>query len=157
MKQTFPSPLPAAADRHTVDRRSTREGKNDTEQLSFETLDWLSRAMTARLTHGVSPHAQYAAWLDWVSHLSRAPGRQLELWLEAVRAAGRLAYFASRFAVDPASPPFASTESDRRFDDPAWGSLPYALWQQGFLAQEDWWRSATREVRGMAPRDAALH
>src|SRR5262245_66676312 len=33
--------------------------------------------------------------------------------------------------------------------------LPYALWQQAFLAQEAWWASATREVRGMTPKNAA--
>lgn len=135
-------------------QRSARQTQHDTEQLSFETLDRLTRAMTARFTHGVSPHAQYAAWFDWASHLSRAPGRQLELWLQAVRAATRLAHFVSRSPVGP-NPPFAPVESDRRFDDPAWRSLPYVLWQQAFLAQEEWWRSATREVRGMAPRNAA--
>lgn len=111
MNQTYPSPLPASAGRHTVarvrsDQWSTREAQQDTERLSFETLDRLSRAMTARLTHGVSPHAQYAAWLDWASHLSRAPGRQLELWLQAARAATRLALFVSQSAVGPAIPPF---------------------------------------------------
>ena len=110
--------------------------------------------MTARLTHGRSPHAQYAAWFDWASHLSRAPGRQLELWILAVRTAVRIEQFVSRSAVGQANPPFVPTESDRRFNDPAWGTFPYVLWQQLFLAQEDWWRSATREVRGMAPRDA---
>jgi polyhydroxyalkanoate synthase subunit PhaC len=29
------------------------------------------------------------------------------------------------------------------------------LWQQAFLAQEAWWASATREVRGMTPKNAA--
>ena len=29
------------------------------------------------------------------------------------------------------------------------------LWQQAFLAQEAWWQGATREVRGMTPKNAA--
>ena len=33
--------------------------------------------------------------------------------------------------------------------------MPYVLWQQAFLAQEEWWRSATREVRGMSAKNAA--
>ena len=41
---------------------------------------------------------------------------------------------------------------DRRFEDPAWASFPYVLWEQAFLAQEEWWRSATRQVRGMSKR-----
>jgi polyhydroxyalkanoate synthase len=129
--------------------------KHNAEDFSFDTLDRLTRAMTARFTNGVSPHAQYAAWFDWISHLSRALGRQLELWLQAVRAATRLGYFVSRSASGLGSPPYVPAVSDRRFDDPAWNSLPYVLWQQAFLAQEEWWRSATREVRGMAPRNAA--
>ena len=47
------SPLPASA-------------ASDTARTpSFETLDRLGRAVTARLTHGISPHALYAAWFDW--------------------------------------------------------------------------------------------
>ena len=50
---------------------------------------------------------------------------------------------------------FEPQAGDRRFSDGLWKRLPYALWQQAFLAQEAWWRSATREVRGMTPKNAA--
>jgi polyhydroxyalkanoate synthase len=33
--------------------------------------------------------------------------------------------------------------------------MPYLFWQQVFLAQEAWWRSAAREVRGMSSKNAA--
>ena len=148
MNQRIPTPGLASGDTHTVtgvrsDQGSARQRQNGTEQLSFDTVDRLSRAMTARFTYGVSPHAQYAAWFDWASHLSRAPGRQLELWLQAFRAATRLVQFVSRFALGPAIPPFVPTESDRRFDDPAWGSLPMCSGSR---------LSSPRRTGGVAPR-----
>jgi polyhydroxyalkanoate synthase len=112
--------------------------------------------MIARVTQGVSPHAQFAAWFDWLSHLGRAPGRQLELSLQAMVFAARLLRFATLgWLENVPDAPFATQASDRRFDDPAWSKLPYIFWQQLFLAQEEWWRSATREVRGMSPKNAA--
>lgn len=125
------------------------------ELPSFETLNQMARAMTARFTQGVSPHAQYAAWFDWLSHLSRAPGRQLELSFQAFVFGARLLGLASRGLEDAADAPFQPEPYDRRFDDPAWRKMPYLLWQQAFLAQEEWWRSATRQVRGQNARNAA--
>ncbi len=120
---------------------------------SFSTLDHVARAMMARATQGVSPHAQAAAWFDWASHLSRAPGRQLELgWLASIYAA-RLWGLAMRDGVE--NLPFAPEASDRRFADPAWHKWPYVFWEQAFLAQEDWWRNATHQVRGERTRTAA--
>jgi polyhydroxyalkanoate synthase len=122
---------------------------------TFETMDRVERAVAARLTHGISPHALYAAWFDWASHLANAPGRVLELGLEAVNASARFAQFAAHSRSEEAKPPFQPQAADRRFNDEAWKSLPYVLWQQAFLAQEAWWASATREVRGMTPKNAA--
>ena len=112
--------------------------------------------MTARLTQGVSPHAQCAAWFDWFSHLARAPGRQLELSLTAFIFGVRLLRLAAHYGSESAAPPpFSSHDSDRRFSDPAWEKMPYLFWQQVFLARESWWRSAAREVRGMNSKNAA--
>lgn len=123
---------------------------------SFETLNRIARALTARVTQGVSPHAQANAWFDWLSHLSRAPGRQVELVLLAAVYALRLAGLAAGRDGEPGdSLPFAPEPKDRRFADPAWLTMPYLWWQQAFLAQEAWWRAATEPVRGMQPEDAA--
>jgi polyhydroxyalkanoate synthase len=123
---------------------------------SFETLDRVARATTARVTQGVSPHAQMAALLDWTTHLSRAPGRQLELTLKALASSASFAYFAAHNVVsDAADRPFEPAPSDRRFADAAWRTFPFVLFEQAFLAQEDWWKAATHEVRGMTPNNAA--
>ena len=84
------------------------------------------------------------------------PGGSLSWRLQATIFAARLWRFAARHASEDAPElPFSPIESDRRFDDPAWAKWPYVLWQQAFLAQEAWWRSATRTVRGMQPKNAA--
>ena len=107
------------------------------------------------LPKAISPHALYDAWFDWASHLANAPGRLIELGLEAVNLGARFARFATHSLSEDVKRPFEPQSGDRRFNDDLWKRLPYALWQQAFLAQEAWWASATREVRGMTPNNAA--
>jgi polyhydroxyalkanoate synthase len=118
-------------------------------------MDRLGSAVAAKFTQGISPHALYDAWFDWASHLVNAPGRLVELGIEAVNIGARLARFAANGLSEHAEPPFAPQADDRRFSDQGWKRLPYALWQQVFLGQEAWWASATREVRGMTAKNAA--
>lgn len=123
---------------------------------TFETADRLARATVARFTQGISPYAESSAVYDWMAHLARAPGRQTELWLEAMGSLAKLGRFALETAArQEPEPPFQPERHDRRFADPAWQSAPYVFWQQAFLAQEAWWRSATREVRGMSRKSAS--
>ena len=96
----------------------------------FDNLDRIAGALRARLSHGLSADALIRAYSDWLWHLTRSPGRQLELVLAAQVFAARLA----KFAVDRASNsnaewPFEPREFDRRFDDVHWQSLPYQFWQ----------------------------
>jgi len=121
---------------------------------SFETLDRMARAMAARATLGVSPTAMVTPWVDWAQHLSRAPGRQIELGLQAIRSVARLGRYAAGLAFGQHPPkPFAPEPGDHRFDDAGWDAPPYALFEQSFLAQESWWAAATAEVRGMKAKN----
>lgn len=152
------TPPHVAADAHAAAQQTTITAlpPEHAEFPTFETVNRVTRAMIARVTQGVSPNAQYAAWFDWSSHISRAPGRQWELTLQALVLAARLTRFAGYRALNRATErPFPHRNSDHRFSDPAWDTMPFVIWQQVFRAQEEWWRSATREVRGMSPKNAA--
>jgi polyhydroxyalkanoate synthase len=125
-------------------------------EISFDNIDRLARAAMGRLTQGVSPNAMAAAWFDWGSHLARAPGRQLELTVRAWTNLARLARYAARTSTDEASePPFQPREGDHRFTAPEWRERPFDLFCQSFLAVEDYWRTATKPVRGMSSIHAA--
>lgn len=118
-----------------------------------QNLDRGARAAVAGLTGGVSPHAFIEAWTDWALHMSRSPGRQLELFERAQENAFKL----MNHAANPASDkdlPFAPKGYDNRFDHPGWKDAPFHMWQQGFLAVQDWWDHATDQLRGLRPEDA---
>jgi len=119
----------------------------------YDTMDRMSRALRARMTQGISPWAIGSAWLDWAGHLATAPGRQIELAQKAVTDTARLAAYAATRGED-AEPPFSPATDDRRFADPAWRKPPYDMMVQSYLAVEDWWRAATRPIRGMKHKNA---
>jgi polyhydroxyalkanoate synthase subunit PhaC len=93
---------------------------------SFEAMDRLGRAVTARLTQGISPHALYAASFDWATHLANAPGRLIELGVEAVNIGARFARFATHSLSEHAKVPFELQAGDRRFSGALWNRLPYS-------------------------------
>lgn len=116
-----------------------------------QNFDRAARAAVARLSGGVSTYAFIEAWSDWAQHMARAPGRQLELAELAQRSLLKLA----ALGANPASaPPFAPKAYDHRFDHEGWQKPPFQMWQQGFLAMQDWWDQATEPMRGLRPEDA---
>jgi polyhydroxyalkanoate synthase len=116
-------------------------------------LDRGVRAAMARLSAGVSTHAFIDAWMDWAFHMCESPGRQLELVERAGQNAARLASHLARLSSD-ATPAFEPKPFDHRFDYPGWQNGPFQIWQQGFLALQDWWDHATDHLRGLRPEDA---
>ncbi|MCB6179049.1 alpha/beta fold hydrolase [Rhodobacter sp. Har01] len=116
-----------------------------------DTLDRAARGALAKLSGGVSPHAFIEAWSDWAQHLARSPGRQLEL---AEHAQQNLLKVMALAASPGGAPPFVPKPYDKRFAHPGWQTFPFQLWQQGFLAVQDWWDQATEPMRGLRPEDA---
>ncbi|MCF3973565.1 PHA/PHB synthase family protein [Paracoccus salsus] len=118
---------------------------------AHQNFDRAARAALARLSGGVSTHAFLQAWSDWAQHLARAPGRQMELAEHAQRNLVKL----MAMAASPGSPPpFVPKAHDHRFDHAGWQETPFRLWQQGFLAVQDWWDHATEPTRGLSREDA---
>ncbi|WP_232829326.1 alpha/beta hydrolase [Tropicimonas sp. IMCC34043] len=110
----------------------------------YENLDRAIRARSAQLTNGISPNASRAAWVDWATHMSRAPGRRQELMELAAHNATR--FWLGAFGLETG---FEAKAGDSRFAHKGWENPPFAFWKQGYLAIEDWWEHATTEVRGM--------
>ena len=117
---------------------------------SFHTLDRVLRAAEARLTQGISPTAVSGAWNDWVVHLSRAPGKRMELaaraWVQGLRWMLWLRYAATQHEAPPLIQP---TNGDTRFTDPAWQAFPFNAMVQAHLLTEAWWKEATSGVPGL--------
>ena len=126
-----------------------------TKDHTHENLDRALRASVARLTAGVSPHSAAQAWSDWGMHLARSPGRQLELAERAQANAAKIAgLWMQGLEAKKDNAPFAPKPYDHRFTDESWRNGPFNIWEQGFLAVQDWWDAATEKMSGEAGRDA---
>ena len=122
-----------------------------------QNLDRAVRAAVAQVTGGMSPHSVTETWHDWGLHLSRSPGRQLELMERAQSNAAKvIAYATGAWSKDrdPSDEPFSPKAYDHRFADSAWDSPPFNFWKQGFLAVQDWWDHATDDINGLRKQDA---
>lgn len=122
---------------------------------AHQKLDRALRAAVARATGGISPHSVFEAWSDWALHLSRSPGRQLDLAERAQSNALKTMVYSTNALMGNDSPaPFKPKGYDHRFSDPSWDKVPFSIWQQSFLGVQDWWDQATDYMRGFREQDA---
>ncbi len=134
--------LPPAVWRHAEDKNG------------YADLDRHIHSTIARLSGGVSPYAVSQAWTDWALHTARAPGRQAELVDDAAENARSIGqYMIDQSLGDTAEAPFHPKETDPRFEHPGWENAPFNLWQQSFLATQDWWSKATGNLKGVKKSD----
>ncbi|MFN3844812.1 MAG: PHA/PHB synthase family protein [Paracoccaceae bacterium] len=145
-KQTTNPPAPTAGLPAVIPPQS-----DPAQDHPHRNFDRAARGAMARLSGGVSTHAFTEAWSDWAQHMARSPGRQMEL---AEHAQQNVLKLMAMVTTPGAEPPFAPKSFDHRFDHPDWQKLPFRLWQQGFLAVQDWWDHATDPMRGLRPEDA---
>ena len=122
-----------------------------------DTADRAFHAGLARLTGGLSPAAVALAFADWQLHLLASPGKCAMLAGEALQHGMQFmnAMVPRHTTFQPWSvikPPAA----DRRFAGRDWELPPFNLLAQAFLLNEDWWHSATSNVRGLAHSNAAI-
>jgi len=145
-------PPPDVVNGHT---QSGGPARGPAMPAGLEAFDRALRATVGRMTQGISPNAMVSAWSDWAGHLARAPGRQAELAMQAGAIGAKYWAWMARSAMGAAAdPPFAPGPRDRRFAADGWQRMPFAALVQGQLAAEEFWRGATREIRGMRPRNA---
>ena len=110
----------------------------------------LSRHLLATLgqwTGGLSPQAFGGAWLNVLTRLAVAPGRQAELARAALQKTLALAQF-SGAALQGEAPRAAGTPYANRFADPAWSKFPFNVLAESFISVSDWAREAVRNVPG---------
>ncbi len=114
-------------------------------------LDRSVHAMAARVTSGLSPSALAGAYMDWVVHLTTAPGKQVQLAEKAAKKSLRLANYAMRsaFEQDQCARCIEPLPQDRRFRADAWQKWPFNLMYQSFLLNQQWWHNVTTGVRGV--------
>ena len=123
-------------------RRGAVVATNDVSRQFLATL--------AKLTGGLSPQAFGGAWVNVLTRLAVAPGRQAELARSALQKSLALAQF-SGAALKGEAPRAVGTPYAQRFADPAWSKFPFNMLAQSFMAASDWAREAVQNVPGADP------
>lgn len=124
-----------------------------------ESLDRALHYWMSRFTLGVSPIGLSEAYFDWLIHLWGSPGKQLQLWNEALGNSNKLLTYAAQCACHdpPGAPPcIAPLPNDKRFSRQAWQTFPFNVVHQAFLLNQHWWHTATTGVRGVSEHHARV-
>ncbi|WP_229517856.1 PHA/PHB synthase family protein [Paraburkholderia terrae] len=116
-------------------------------EQSRNELDRAAHAAVAALTGGLSPTSVALAFMDWMLHMTVAPGKLVQLGTQATLASADMLRNALRASV--AHPEMEGAHEDPRFTDDAWAAWPFHAYRDGFLQVQQWWQSATTGVSGV--------
>lgn len=127
------------------------------ENTVFDKIDRSFHAALARATGGLSPAALSLAFSDWLLHLASSPGKQMALVNQAAWEGLQYAkaVLPAHFIFQPWSV-IKPSPADRRFSSSDWELPAFNLLAQSFLINEQWWHSATTDIRGLAHANSAI-
>ncbi len=140
MKVTGSHQMPVPIVESTTSDQASQEQSTDPLEF-FGLVDKLYQANLAKVTGGISPAGLRTVYFSWLSQLSQAPGRLLELGLY-------LPLHVSEHLHNILNVPQPAAGKDVRFQAEAWQFMPWRAWAEGFLMMEEWWHRATVDVPG---------
>ncbi|MEM1143678.1 MAG: alpha/beta fold hydrolase [Pseudomonadota bacterium] len=111
-------------------------------------MDREFRTMLAQISNVMSPLELTLATLDWISHLSISPGKQVHLTQSFYRKLGKLAVYSLRSIVkkDLDGP---SSGIERRMSGEDWQRWPFNVLAHAHQVGKDWWQEAATGVEGV--------
>lgn len=116
-----------------------------------ETLDQSLQAAIARFTNGISPAALMLAFSDWLSHLSIHPAKQMELTDLMQKYVACMSRHNTEQTKEPCQDFCVhALKNDKRFADQNWHTYPFNIYYKSFLFTQQWWHTATTDVRGVS-------
>lgn len=124
----------------------------ETQAKYSEALDRTLQFGVGKLTGGISPSAVALAFFDWYFHLMIHPAKQLELYELYEKGLLHLFnQFVGHISGD-ATGEFCiiSTPGDKRFVGKSWQKFPFTFYYESFLLIQNWWHTATTNVRGVS-------
>ncbi len=133
-------------------------GETPSRELT-ESLDRSLHYFMSRFTLGISPIGLSEAYLDWLIHLWGSPGKQMQLWNEAVSNQLKLLNYLSGCACNQqflTAPCIVPLPNDKRFAAVEWQTFPFNYFHQAFLLNQHWWHTATTGVRGISRHHARV-
>lgn len=129
---------------------SIRDPHNIYEGQSF---DIMLHAWVGKITGWLSPASLHLAWHDWWSHLAISPAKQLLLMQKLLDLTTQLSIAAFNFFGTSGLEMFCgcrSQKQDGRFNHEDWQQFPFSFYTQFFLLCENWWDTATKDIRGIS-------
>ncbi len=139
-------------------REAVFESDSFTSTALTEVLDRATHASMAKVTLGLSPASLIGAYLDWLAHLTAAPGKRLQLAEKAFRKLLRLQRYALSCALQQngRAPCIAPLPQDRRFASEEWQKWPFNIYYQSHLLAQQLWHVATTNVPGVSHQNERM-